>query len=488
MELLDGIDLGRLTAQHGRLSIPDACELARQVAVGLDHIHSQGLVHRDIKPSNLMLVRTIDRPATVKILDLGLALFTREPFQLSGEVAGQGQIMGTLDYMAPEQALDSSTVDGRVDLYSLGSTLRKFLTGQSRFGEKRRPDGATNLAVLLQEPTPSIAPLRPDLPPALVELVDGLLASDPTQRPGSAAEVAARLAPFAAGHNLGSLVGTEGESPTDPVAVTANQPRRPGSGRRRTRLALAAGGLVVAALVVVAVILFRPSSDAVDDSGKGGLSGSGEKHELSGPKAYALEFDGQSSYVEIPTLSRGQGDEPFTLEAWARPDEASGNEAVVVVGGPARCQLSRNVARWEAIDFAQGMVFQRSAAKRTVHLAYCFDTQVIRFFVDGKLVKSKPGGTPPRFPGYYPIGYSWIGAQADRDGTGTCYGFKGLIAGARISTSARYETDFVPQQRHEPDKDTLALYHFDEGQGDRLTDASGHGHHGKIVGAKWCQP
>ena len=111
-----------------RLKVADACELVRQAAAGLQCAHEHGLVHRDIKPSNLMLTAA----GQVKVLDLGLALLLAE--QPGGdELTGTSQMMGTADYCAPEQAGDSHTVDIRADIYSLGCTLYKLLTGHAPF-------------------------------------------------------------------------------------------------------------------------------------------------------------------------------------------------------------------------------------------------------------------------------------------------------------------------------------------------------------------
>jgi serine/threonine protein kinase len=137
MELVDGIDLSELMRRVGPLNSADACELIRQAAVGLQHAHGRGMVHRDIKPSNLMLARTEDGEPLVKVLDMGLALLDDQQTAARRELTTTGQMMGTLDYMAPEQGSDSHVVDIRADIYSLGATLFKLLCGKSPFsGEK----------------------------------------------------------------------------------------------------------------------------------------------------------------------------------------------------------------------------------------------------------------------------------------------------------------------------------------------------------------
>ena len=137
MEYLDGTDLARIVQAHAPLTVADACEVGRQTALGLQYAHEHGLVHRDVKPSNLMLTKE----GTVKVLDLGLARLSGEgpdgaetgESGVAGEMTGSGQIVGTGDYLAPEQAIDSHAVDIRADIYALGCTLYKLPTGLRPF-------------------------------------------------------------------------------------------------------------------------------------------------------------------------------------------------------------------------------------------------------------------------------------------------------------------------------------------------------------------
>ena len=216
MEHVDGLDLSEIVRASGPLAVPDACEAIRQAATGLQHAHEHGLVHRDIKPSNLMIsvvasLREADsrsrgeRP-TVKILDMGLALLEEQRLAEQRDLTSTGQMMGTLDYMAPEQGADSHEVDIRADIYSLGATIFKLLTGEAPFSTKRFSNPVKMLMAIANEPAPSIAAMRQDLPRGLAEVIDRMLAKLPEDRFATPQQVADALAPFVAGADLAGLL------------------------------------------------------------------------------------------------------------------------------------------------------------------------------------------------------------------------------------------------------------------------------------------
>ncbi len=192
MEFLAGLSLSRLVRQEGPLPAPTACEYARQAALGLSHAHEQGLVHRDVKPQNLLVVPDEGR---VVVLDLGLARLLPAPESPTTLVlTGADVLMGTADFIAPEQARDAAGADHRADLYALGCTLYFLLSGQVPF-----PGGGA-LAKALRHQNEETLPLErlcPGLPRGLGALVRGLMAKSPADRPRTA-ELIAELTLFAA--------------------------------------------------------------------------------------------------------------------------------------------------------------------------------------------------------------------------------------------------------------------------------------------------
>lgn len=192
MEYVEGTDLGSIVERRGRLGVGEACEFVRQAAEGLAAAHRGGLVHRDLKPANLILTWTADDQPLVKILDMGLARFASED-EKDGSLTKTGQMMGTPDYMSPEQAWDTKAVDIRGDIYSLGCTLFRFLNGKPPF---RGENPFQTLMIRTTLEAPSLKSLDPDIPAALDSIVAKMLRRDPAQRYQDPREVATDLAAF----------------------------------------------------------------------------------------------------------------------------------------------------------------------------------------------------------------------------------------------------------------------------------------------------
>lgn len=206
MELVPGTDLGQLLAERGALPIETACRYAAQLAEALRHISTLGLVHRDLKPANVLVTQD---GSAVKLSDLGLARFD-DPDWGQTDLTRQGIMIGTPDYVAPEQIRDSRSADIRSDLYSLGCTLYHMLAGRPPFGGLDTLDKLHHQQAV--DPIP-VEQLRPDVPANVAVVVRTLLAKRPRDRYQDPAEVVAALRPYL--HPAGDTVA-DMAAPTAP--------------------------------------------------------------------------------------------------------------------------------------------------------------------------------------------------------------------------------------------------------------------------------
>jgi serine/threonine protein kinase len=181
MEYVEGPDLQVLVKKHGPLPYAIAADYISQAALGLQHAHDLGLIHRDVKPANLL----VDSHGVVKVLDMGLALFTADT-DASITMEYNDKVLGTADYLAPEQALNSHNVDSRADIYGLGCTLYFLLTGHPPF-----PDGsiASRIAKHQQVMPKDIRKERPDCPGELEGICVKMIQKDPRFRYTSCQQV-----------------------------------------------------------------------------------------------------------------------------------------------------------------------------------------------------------------------------------------------------------------------------------------------------------
>lgn len=192
MEYIEGFDLSHRVKQQGPLPIAEAVEYIRQAALGLQHAYERGIVHRDIKPGNLLVARSSDGRPVVKILDFGLARFASEPDE-STRLTEVGKLLGTIDYIAPEQASDPRGADIRADIYSLGCSLFYLLAGRPPFlGDSV----VEKLGPRMTGDAPWIRADRPEITPALEEVIRRMMARRPEDRYQTPVEVAQALAPF----------------------------------------------------------------------------------------------------------------------------------------------------------------------------------------------------------------------------------------------------------------------------------------------------
>jgi hypothetical protein len=266
MEFVDGLSLAEVLERHGPLPVADACEAARQAALGLQHAHEHGLVHRDVKPANLRLT-----PAgQVKVLDLGLAHFLCDDPAARQGLTAAGHTLGTADYMAPEQWADPRTADIRADLYSLGCTLYGLLAGRPPFGGAEYDTWRKKMQAHEQAPVPPIRGLRPEVPDGLAALLERLLAKKPADRPATPAEVAEALAAYSAGSDLGRLVRDAEQTRAHPGPQAA--PVVPPPGARGWRGLVLLG--LAAALVLGVLAWWRPWAASAEGADAGDGAGS----------------------------------------------------------------------------------------------------------------------------------------------------------------------------------------------------------------------
>jgi serine/threonine protein kinase len=302
MEYVEGTDLAKLVKESGPLSPVTACEYIRQAALGLQHAHERGLVHRDIKPANLLLSKaaTPDTPlGTIKLLDLGLARLQRAE-QPVNPLTRLGTIVGTPQFLAPEQALNARNADIRSDLYSLGCTFFFLLTGQPPFRGEQLNE--LLLKHQMDEP-PALDTFRTDVPPGVQGVIRKLLAKRPADRFQTPAELLAALPTVR--KKMGSI----------PVAqvvgsVPAASVGRRGVGRRWAVAALLALPILIGIILVLA------------------LSGGGESHAKLGSAPTTDPFSSSSGRAPVETkVEQGPEGDTGLAGTWKLTMGGPGKEA-----------------------------------------------------------------------------------------------------------------------------------------------------------------
>jgi serine/threonine protein kinase len=336
MEYVEGRDLQQVVKQNGPLGYATAADYVRQAAEGLAHAHAAGLIHRDVKPANLLL----DQKSVVKVLDLGLARFTAEDCA-SLTVAYDENVLGTADYLAPEQAIDSHGVDARADVYSLGCSLYYLLTGHPPFPEGSLPQ---RLMAHQNQPPLSIFNDRPDAPRDLVEICMRMMAKKPDERYQSAVDVSKALAGWLVAH--GQTVESGGSSKSSRRAATGVSGQAASrsvgsSGTHRALSAPAPGHPAPAEKLRAATAPLRPSpeaaaTDTASDLDRQTVKGAGS----ASPKAPAAGQSSTKLRAKAPLPAAKLLDEsPLAdllpaIDAAGTPALAAGQQPVA--GGPSR--------------------------------------------------------------------------------------------------------------------------------------------------------
>ncbi|MEM9455411.1 MAG: protein kinase [Myxococcota bacterium] len=224
MERLQGHNLGELIHREQRLDPALAVTIVRQALAGLEAAHRAGIIHRDLKPENLFLHQPEGGPPVVKIMDFGVSKLTDGSSEV---VTGHGALLGTPEYMSPEQFKGAARSSVQTDIWAMGAILYKALTGQTAFGG---PSVAgTLLMVTTEEPTPIVELVR-GVPPELVEIVERCLRKDPAERFESAAVMAEELEPFDLETLDGLALPTSDSEPDVPAAPTVDVTPRRSSG------------------------------------------------------------------------------------------------------------------------------------------------------------------------------------------------------------------------------------------------------------------
>jgi serine/threonine protein kinase len=214
---LHGIDVGSLVSNGKSLMLADMSEIVRQAAVGLYAAHEQIIIHRDVQPSNLMLTLSPDGHVQVKILDFGVA--SSRGLDCDSTLTEEGQTLGTLDYMSPEQLSNSHHVDCSTDIYSLGATAFRLLSGVTPFQQAGRSPLKLMMAIR-DSSVPRIQSLCPQLPLDIAGFLNRILDRKPSYRPRGMMEVAVAFENYAVGHQLGDRVQEKFLAGTDDTAPT----------------------------------------------------------------------------------------------------------------------------------------------------------------------------------------------------------------------------------------------------------------------------
>jgi eukaryotic-like serine/threonine-protein kinase len=322
MECLEGSDLSSVIATEGALPWSLVIDYALQTCEALAEAHGIGIVHRDIKPSNLFLTKRPDGSACIKVLDFGISKSVG-PIDSNAVEANLTQtqtVLGSPQYMAPEQMRSSRKVDGRTDIWALGTTMYELLTGRPPFEADALPE---LFAMILQDTPRPIRETRPDVPPKIDTIVSRCIEKDPEKRFTDIAELARALGPLASNAGAASAerivrVGLNAAQSSSRLGVFASTPVQPAGSRspsttvRSRKVFVLAGGIAFAAALASATVLVvarrRPPPVAPMESV--------DTHSLSQPPALSEPrvLAASATPKESPTTTNAAPTETATTE------------------------------------------------------------------------------------------------------------------------------------------------------------------------------
>ena len=526
MQFIDGENLSSIVKHYGSMNLDDALNCMIQIATGMSYAHERGIIHRDIKPSNLLL----DTEGIIKILDLGLARILDNSNEQT-DISNTGNLMGTVDYIAPEQALNTKNADARSDIYSMGITFWFLLTGKPTYM------GDSVVAKLLahrDQEIPKLSHEMEDIPEEIDALFQKMVAKDPEDRFQTASEVIHTIKRFLtetesiaqstlqSKSTLLDLIEIPKDSKKHPITkdeysqnttylqsqmidtdldIASNSKTRHDSENGR---ALLSGSLKSTTkwwiMTGIGILLFLITAFAVysfSNRSNKPAQPSSEKQTVLKTDRVALSFNGVDNYVQTPYAFNNA--HPITFEAWITisPDESTvekyeifSNAETAGFSFHVKIIKGKWLLRMLLNDGKHYVPMQSKLAiqpNRKTHVAATYDGISLALFIDGQ----KQGtNVPVRRRHHESPLHVLLGANPDpkligrRVATQRDY-FKGLIHQCRITKGANYTKNFSPSKIFETNKNTILLYHIEEATGTVLHDLSGNDYDGQIVGARW---
>lgn len=533
MQYVAGEDLSARVRRKGVLPLSAALDVLAQAAAGLGYAHEQGVIHRDIKPSNLL----VDENGAVRVLDMGLARL--EAIEAtSSELTGTGTVMGTIDYMSPEQAENTRQADARSDIYSLGCTFFYLLVGRAPF------QGETVVQRILAHrdaEIPSLKDLSKEVGTHVDQLFRKMVAKQPAERFQSMSEVQAALKQIETQSSAVKGIVTSSDASLQDFIISINSgtaadeflhpdsfayPRSENEPSQNPTVKETAlngsansnlrnisdwsshskywiGGVVAALLILLVFISTRDkdqrnvneslaagSEHEIQDSNRmqnESVSSNDESVTARPANSSGLRFDGIDDYAVIPELSLNDS-APITIETWITPESDEITANPVMLMGTHWMTLYQTGRDWGVgkLNSDVSPLLKRSGSVipgQLVHVAGVWDGEQSHLFINGERQPPERYSFPlrPTESGLY-LG----GAPAAAMGENAPDRFyRGIIHQVRISSGVVYEESFSPETEFTLQTTTQSLIRLNEGSGEQIRDFSKQRRVGQLNGATW---